>query len=118
MTFEVRVDKPTQLVFQCIDLVSAKLGIKWFLLGAYSRVLLCEEVLGIPAGRATYDVDIGVCINTLEQFDAMCRLLIEHHTFQRDKDQTQRLIHSSGILVDIVPFGVVAEPFERYVLGN
>ena len=53
--YKVTIDADRKKVLYTIDTVATELSITWFLCGAYSRILLCEEVLKLSVGRATLD---------------------------------------------------------------
>ena len=115
--YRVTVDEEKKAVLSAIDTVAAEQAISWFLCGAYSRVLLCEEVLKIQAGRATYDLDIAVCVKSLVEYTRFRAILCQEHMFEPDSRKEHRLIHRSSTLIDIIPFGKFAEPKEIYNWG-
>ena len=45
----------------------------WLLVGATARILLLENIYGLPQGRATQDVDFGVQVGDWAQ----CLLILE-----------------------------------------
>ena len=112
--YKVSIDADRKEVLLAINTVATKLSIAWFLCGAYSRILLCEEVLGISAGRATFDLDIAVCVKSLQDFDNFRDILCRKYNFKQDIYYEHRLIHTSDIPLDIIPFGCFAEPDEIY----
>jgi len=57
MIYRVTTDTERSTVLAAVDKAAGDLGILWFLCGAYSRVLLCEEAMRTPIGRATNDLD-------------------------------------------------------------
>ncbi|MCK5785379.1 MAG: hypothetical protein KAH54_02340 [Candidatus Sabulitectum sp.] len=116
--YRVTVDDDKKTVLSAIDIVAAEFAISWFLCGAYSRVLLCEEVFKTPIGRATYDLDIAICVKSLDEYTCFRESLCEKYMFMPDSKKEQRLIHRmSGIPVDIIPFGKFSEPDELYRWG-
>jgi len=117
--YRVTVDDDKKTVLSAIDTVAAEFAISWFLCGAYSRVLLCEEVFKAPIGRATYDLDIAICVKSLDEYTCFREILCEKYMFQPDSKKEHRLIHRrSGIPVDIIPFGKFSEPDELYTWGS
>ncbi len=117
--YRVTVDEDRKAVFSAVDTAASEFGISWFLCGAYSRILLCEEVLKTPAGRATYDLDIAICVRSLNEYTRFRDILCQGHMFEPDSKTEHRLTHcSSGILIDIIPFGKFAEPDEVYNWGT
>lgn len=117
MVYRVTIDTERSTVLEAVDKAAGDLGILWFLCGAYSRVLLCEEAMGTPIGRATNDLDIAICVKSLDEFARFRDVLCRDYMFQTHKNIVHRLIHSSGIWLDIIPFGEFAEPDEVYSWG-
>lgn len=82
-------------------------GLSFLLVGAGARVLLLEETLGLAAGRSTTDWDIGVQVESWQDFGQVGDCLrragfsvtgVEH-----------RFLHPGGMPVDVVPFGALEE---------
>ena len=65
--YRVTIDEYKKAVLSAFDTVATEFAIPRFLCGAYSRVLLCEEILKASAGRATYDLDIAICVKSLDE---------------------------------------------------
>lgn len=117
MIFRATIDTERSTVLAAVDKAAGDLGMLWFLCGAYSRVLLCEEAMRTPIGRATNDLDVAICVKSLDEYAHFREVLCRDHNFQTHKNIEHRLIHSSGIWLDIIPFGEFAEPDEVYNWG-
>ena len=116
--YKVAVDDDKKAVLSAINIIITSHEMLWFLCGAYSRVLLCEDVLKIPAGRATYDLDVAICVKSLEKFKKFRNSLCSNDIFiQNSKMEHRFTYHSSGTIVDVIPFGKFAEPEESYDWG-
>lgn len=113
--YKAEVDKNTELILSLVSKATSELGIDWFICGAGARVLLCEQVSGMRAGRATNDIDFAVCVDSYSDYDALRELLCDHFNFQPDRHQIQRLFHTSGALIDIVSFGKLGGPNKKIV---
>ncbi len=111
----VIIDSEKEEIFRSIGEAANELGVEWFICGAGARILLCENVYGMRAGRATLDFDFVVRVNTFEQYQTLRNLLCDQHHFEPDRHQAQRLCHSSGYMVDIVPYGRIGEPDKKIV---
>jgi predicted nucleotidyltransferase len=86
-------------------------GIEYFLMGAAARDLILRYAHGIQAARATEDVDFAVMVRDWAQFDALrTELLASGRFHQRPGAALHRMMHSSGLPLDIVPFGGVERP--------
>lgn len=83
------------------------LHIKWLAVGVAGRVLLLESVYGLPQGRATEDVDLGVMVADWNQYQALVECICQDADFQPDPKERQRLRFRSDGLLDIVPFGSI-----------
>ena len=117
--YRVTVDEDKKAALSAIDTVATEYAKSWFLCGAYSRVLLCEQVFNTPTGRATYDLDIAICVKSLDEYTRFCDILCQRHMFELHSRKKHRLIHrSSGTLIDIIPFGKFAEPDGLYNWGE
>ena len=52
------------MLLSAVSSAASALQIRWLVVGATGRVLLLEEVYGLPRGRATEDVDFGVMVES------------------------------------------------------
>ena len=86
---------------------SVTLGL--FIVGAQARDLLLQYVYDLPVHRATNDIDFGIVVENWDQFSRLRDNLIVSKSFQSDKNMRQRLVHASGLLIDLVPFGGLEE---------
>jgi len=80
-----------------------------FIVGAQARDLLLQYVYDLPVHRATNDIDFGIIVETWDQFTRLRDGLIANKSFQSHQTMSHRLIHESGLLVDLVPFGGLEE---------
>lgn len=81
--------------------------------GATARDLLLYHVYGLPATRATRDVDFAMTVDTWDRFQKLRAALLasdefapsqlEHRLFFRTAQET------TGIPIDLIPFGGVSE---------
>jgi predicted nucleotidyltransferase len=84
-----------------------------FVGGAMARDILLRHVFGLKPGRATKDVDLGLYLDSWEQFHGLKESLIESGCFKIAEKSVQRLLYmpkdmTLGIPLDLVPFGPVA----------
>jgi predicted nucleotidyltransferase len=80
-----------------------------FIVGAQARDLLLQYVYDLPVHRATNDIDFGIIVESWDQFTRLRDDLIVDKKFQPHRTMGQRLVHESGLLVDLVPFGDLEE---------
>ncbi len=80
-----------------------------FIVGAQARDLLLQYVYDLPVNRATNDIDFGIVIESWGEFTRLRDSLIATNKFQSHQTLKQRLVHESGLLIDLVPFGGLEE---------
>ncbi|MDP1613260.1 MAG: nucleotidyl transferase AbiEii/AbiGii toxin family protein [Sulfuritalea sp.] len=109
-----RSDRPVEpvalSVIQEIHKASKTLGLPVFLVGAMARIILLENVHGLPPGRATTDVDFAFALDNWDQFTAIKAFLLSNANFEESKHVVHRLhFHPEGFehqyKVDLIPFG-------------
>jgi len=104
-----------------VDAVSAvskaaeHLGIPFLIVGAASRDFLLQCAYGIRTGRATEDVDFGVRVISWEEYERLANLLETTSGFVRDKKKQHRFRAPNALLIDLVPFGPIAEPGRQVI---
>lgn len=99
------LDARTQKLIAAVSKAAEALHIKWMVTGAAGRVLLLESVYGLPHGRATEDIDLGVMVANWDQYRELIERICEDPAFQPDPKQRQRLKFRNDGLLDLVPFG-------------
>lgn len=101
------VDRKTFALLETTAKVTEELGIEWMVTGAGGRVLLLEGVYGLPHGRATQDVDLGIMVASWDHYQALIDRLREDGRFQPDSKQQQRLHFQGESMLDLVSFGEI-----------
>lgn len=113
---EVPADRPVDATLHAIlvraHAATALLGIGMFVGGAMARDILLSHVHGMPARRATRDVDIGLFVESWDRFDALKRHLVASADFFPVDGAPHRLHYArpGGMALDLIPFGGVAGP--------
>jgi len=102
---EPYLDAATLALLKAVAKAAAELDIAWMVTGAAGRVLLLEGVYGLPQGRATRDVDLGIMVASWDRYRALVDRLRRDDRFQPDPKQLQRLRFGDEGLLDLVPFG-------------
>lgn len=102
---KAHLDARTQKLIVAVAKAAEALRIKWMVTGAAGRVLLLESVYGLPHGRATEDVDLGVMVANWDQYRSLVERICVDADFQPDPKQRQRLKFRNDGLLDLVPFG-------------
>ena len=80
------------------------LGLRLFIVGAKARDFLLQYVYALRVDRATNDIDFAIVVETWDEFSKLRDNLIAHERFRPCGTMKQRLVHESGILIDLVPF--------------
>ena len=79
-----------------------------------ARDLLLTHVFGIPARRATHDVDFAVAVEDWNQFEDLKTRLLAREGFDTSERMKQRLYYDgekkeAGYPIDLVPFGGITQ---------
>lgn len=111
-----RTDRPidpiTKQVISEVIQASQALGFPLLLVGATARILLLENVYGLNAGRATYDIDFAFAVDNWEQFETLKAYLIANKQCFKHERMLQRLYMAldgfeQPFNIDLIPFGVI-----------
>jgi predicted nucleotidyltransferase len=103
-----KIDEKTVVILSEIDAIARDLKLAFFIVGATARDILLQHAHGIHTTRATLDVDIGVFISDWDQFRTLKEALVNTGKFSLTR-QAQRLLFEDELLLDIIPFGGIAE---------
>jgi predicted nucleotidyltransferase len=102
-----KISEKFVLILIEIERIAAKLDFPFFVVGATARDIILEHQFDIKPVRATIDIDIGVIVAEWDQFKLLQDELVKSNRFSPSK-QKQRLIYDNDFLVDIIPFGTIA----------
>lgn len=107
-----RVDPLLIDILRRVDGLVREQGIDYFVGGALARDLILLHVFGKDTGRATRDVDMGICIDDWGKLDSLKASLVESGYFAEQPKIAHRLIYrprenAFGIPLDLLPFGGV-----------
>jgi predicted nucleotidyltransferase len=123
------VDPSVVRVLRLLDPLARSADCDYFVAGATARDLILVNVHGLQPGRATRDIDLGIAVESWEQFELLKEQLIATRRFAAPPRAQQRLIYSDqagfSIPVDLIPFrgiasadGTIAWPPSRDVVMN
>ena len=101
------LDRESLALLAAVAKAAEELAIRWMVTGAAGRGLLLEGVYGLPHGRRTRDIDLGIMAADWGQYQALVSRLREDPRFRPDRKQRQRLRFDDHGLLDLVPFGGV-----------
>jgi predicted nucleotidyltransferase len=96
-----------------VDGVLRGAGIFYMLVGATARDLLLFHVYGQAVGRATYDLDFAILLDSWGQLETVKNLLLNVPGFFDKKREIHRLHYTPAGMeietsIDLIPFGQVA----------
>jgi predicted nucleotidyltransferase len=103
------VDKFTVELFENIANVAGSMNVPFFVVGATARDIILEYGYGIETIRATNDIDLGVEVSDWDQYTKLREDLVATGEFEPTREP-QRLRYKGSILIDIIPFGAIANP--------
>lgn len=106
-----KIDQPTVNALSLLKRVADALGIPFFVVGASARDILLKHCYGIDSPRATRDVDLGVRVADWEKYNRLTDALISTGKFAATRER-QRFCFDT-VLIDIVPFGAIANEHKR-----
>ena len=124
------VDPSVVGLLRSLDPIASAVGCVYFVAGATARDLILVNVHGRSPGRATYDIDLGIAVESWEQFANLKERLIATGDFAEERGALQRLIYTdrtvgSRIPVNLIPFrgvasadGTIAWPPSRDIVMN
>ena len=101
------VPKSIVKILSVVDHVATTHGCRYVVVGATARDLMLYHVFGIPASRATRDVDFAIAVESWDKFHSVRNALVSTGHFLSDK--TVHRLHCEGMPVDLMPFGGLAE---------
>lgn len=108
-----KIDPLTIELFEIIKSAADTGDTKFFVVGASARDMILEHGYEIKTKRATMDIDLGVQVADWGQYEKLKQGLIDTTNFEQDR-QEQRLKYKNILLIDIIPFGEIAEPEHSY----
>jgi predicted nucleotidyltransferase len=81
----------------------------YVVVGATARDLLLFHVFGIPATRATQDVDFAIAVESWDEFHRIRNALLATKEFVPGKVEHRLYLKETKIPIDLIPFGGLAE---------
>ncbi len=102
-----KIEKPVVDSLHLLKKVADSLNISFFVIGASARDFILRHQYGIEPRRKTGDIDLGVEVESWEQFKMLFEALISTGQFSPASER-QRLRYGT-VLVDILPFGPITD---------
>lgn len=107
--YTAKIDEALFEVLTIFSQAAASVEASWLLVGATARILLLENIYGLPRGRATRDVDFGVQVGDWEQYKALCEQLKAQGVNAAERKPEKRFITKQDMVFDLVPYGGVED---------
>jgi predicted nucleotidyltransferase len=85
------------------------MNVDFYVIGATARDIILSNLHDLVPERKTDDLDIAIAISDWSQFQSIEENLPKIEEFAKSKEQKQRFIYKGIYIIDIVPFGDVAE---------
>jgi len=98
----------TPLARVVADLREAAPGVKPLLAGAMARDVLLTHAHGVPAARATQDIDLAFAVRDWDGFESLRGALATSGRFTPGA-VAHKFRHRDGLPVDLIPFGGVQD---------
>jgi predicted nucleotidyltransferase len=111
----ISLDLSNKLPIEQVDIVrkvvhaANSLGLRLFIVGAKVRDYLLQYAHNLTVDRATNDIDFAIVVESWDEFTMLRNHLIADKSFQPSTTMKQRLVHASGLFIDLVPFGDLEE---------
>lgn len=102
-----KIDRQTVTAIKAVCSAINKLNIPYVIVGATARDLVLHYGHGAKIERATHDIDFAIEVPNWAAFDTLKETLCEQG-FKTNKAH-HRLISPSGTVIDILPFGGIAD---------
>lgn len=103
------IDADTLALLREVDRLAHAMGIEYFVGGAMARIVMLEHVFGNAAGRATQDINIGICVADWHLHETFKQSLVDAGRFDRVPKSAHTLIYRSPLAgnmqLDVIPFG-------------
>jgi len=103
-----KIDPVSLALYETLSDVACSLGISFFVVGATARDMILELGYGLPSKQATLDKDFGIRVASWDEFKKLKASLLTSGHFNQTKE-VQRLLYRGELLIDILPFGAIAD---------
>jgi predicted nucleotidyltransferase len=100
-------------MLRAFEMILIKSDVDFYIVGATARDIHLATKPNLKAIRATNDIDIGILINSEDQFQKIKAELIATGNFQADSKEVIKLIYKQSIEIDLLPFGGIENDFRE-----
>jgi predicted nucleotidyltransferase len=108
------IDPAIVAVLRAVHAAAHAQRLGFFIAGALARDIWLDYIYEVPVARLTRDIDVGIHVSSWAEFEGLRERLISDAAFAPDAHRLHRLfMPSSGVPLDIVPFGGVEDSQRR-----
>jgi predicted nucleotidyltransferase len=108
------IDPAIVAVLRAVHAAAHAQRLGFFIAGALARDIWLDYIYQVPVARLTRDIDVGIQVSSWFEFEGLRERLISDAAFTPDAHRLHRLfMPSSGVPLDIVPFGGVEDSERR-----
>ena len=108
------IDPAIVAVLRAVHAAAHAQRLDFFIAGALARDIWLDYIYQVPVARLTRDIDVGIQVSSWIEFEGLRERLISDAAFTPDAHRLHRLfMPSSGVPLDIVPFGGVEDSERR-----
>lgn len=108
------IDPAIVAVLRAVHAAAHAQRLDFFIAGALARDIWLDYIYQVPVARLTRDIDVGIQVSSWSEFEGLRERLISDAAFTPDAHRLHRLfMPSSGVPLDIVPFGGVEDSERR-----
>ncbi|WP_168380954.1 nucleotidyl transferase AbiEii/AbiGii toxin family protein [Modicisalibacter radicis] len=107
LTISAPLDEVARDALRDVSTMVERFGIDYVLIGAKARDLILHHHYGAPVRRATADIDFAIYVQGWEEFQRIHTALL--HKGYHQGHAPHELRSTQGCIVDIIPFGGVAD---------
>jgi predicted nucleotidyltransferase len=93
--------------FRALESACLRRGTSYFVVGAFVRDIILEQIYGDRGGVETKDVDVAIYLEDWEQYESIIDDLTTNFGFVREPGSTHAFRTPRGLPTDIVPYGAI-----------
>lgn len=90
--------------FESINHVCEKYQVNYFVVGAFARDIILENIFHEKGGVATKDIDIAIQLKSWDEYKLVSEELLANYNFKKG-EIVHEYISPDGIISDIIPYG-------------
>lgn len=100
--------KDIKSFFESLNAACKVCQVSYFVVGAFARDLVLEQLFDQPTGIATRDIDIAIRIDSWENYRQIIDYLKKNYQFKNSQNINE-YISPEGVYTDIIPYGEIED---------